>query len=166
MGSPRVAWVGDWLLLLACSAGVFWWGESCLFICSYRCNRHFWCYDGGRLGRVKIVQFSSLFSSFNMALSWAKHSRPEDHSTRDSASVSCYSSFEIINICNALAISPVHCLHKQPIWKRTERFFIPAVRFCFATERLVPPPGTGHVYLTLPSSLDFISGQNVSGHVV
>ena len=36
-------------LLLACSAGVFWAGESCLC-----CNRHR-CYDGGRLGRVKIV---------------------------------------------------------------------------------------------------------------
>ena len=36
-------------LLLACSAGVFWAGESCLC-----CNRHR-CYDTGRLGRVKIV---------------------------------------------------------------------------------------------------------------
>ena len=36
-------------LLLACSAGVFWAGESCLC-----CNRHR-CYDRGRLGRVKIV---------------------------------------------------------------------------------------------------------------
>ena len=40
--------------ILACSAGVFWAGESCLFICSYCCNRHL-CYDRRRLGRVKIV---------------------------------------------------------------------------------------------------------------
>ena len=24
-------------------------------LCSYFCSRHVWCYDGGRLGRVKIV---------------------------------------------------------------------------------------------------------------
>ena len=40
--------------IIACSAGVFSVGESCL-LCSYCCNHHLWFYDGGRLGRVKIV---------------------------------------------------------------------------------------------------------------
>ena len=38
---------------VACSAGVFWTGESCLFM-FLLFNRHL-CYDGGRLGKVKIV---------------------------------------------------------------------------------------------------------------
>ena len=71
------------LWLVDCSAGVFGRAKgACL--CLYCCNRHLWCYDGGRLGRVKIATlrvgapspaFSPLFWSFNMALSRAKHSR-------------------------------------------------------------------------------------------
>ena len=38
---------------VACRAGEFWAGESCC-LCSYCSNRHL-CYDGRRLGRVKIV---------------------------------------------------------------------------------------------------------------
>ena len=39
---------------VACSAGVFWVGES-LLIGSLRWSRHLWFYDRGRLGRVEIV---------------------------------------------------------------------------------------------------------------
>ena len=45
-------------------------------LCSYCCNRHL-CYDGGRLGRVKLY-FAPIFSplfEFQHALSLAKHSR-------------------------------------------------------------------------------------------
>ena len=73
---------------LACSAGVFWVGES-LLIVSLRWSRHLWFYDRGRLGRIEIVTltapppspwlapFPPLFGSFNMALSRLKrlHSR-------------------------------------------------------------------------------------------
>ena len=61
---------------LACSAGVFWVGES-LLIGSLRWSRHLWFYDRGRLGRVVILTltvapFPPLFGSFNMALSRLK----------------------------------------------------------------------------------------------
>ena len=42
---------------IACSAGVFWVGES-LLIGSPRWSRHLWFYDRGRLGRVEIVTLS------------------------------------------------------------------------------------------------------------
>ena len=41
-------------IVLACSAGVFWVGET-LFVLVICCSRHLWFYDSGRLGRVQIV---------------------------------------------------------------------------------------------------------------
>ena len=47
-------WSGSFSIFLACSAGVFWVGES-LLIGSLRWSRHLWFYDRGRLGRVVIL---------------------------------------------------------------------------------------------------------------
>ena len=48
---------------LACSAGVFWVGES-LLIGSLRWSLHLWFYDRGRLGRVEIVTLTSRLKPF------------------------------------------------------------------------------------------------------
>ena len=42
---------------IACSAGLFWVGES-LFIGSLPWSRHLWFYDRGRLGSVEIITLS------------------------------------------------------------------------------------------------------------
>ena len=81
------------LISVACSVGVFWPGKSCLFMFVLLLNRHL-CYDGGRLGRVKMVilrtgagakegkrggPFSPLFSSFNMHFREQNIQAPEEN---------------------------------------------------------------------------------------
>ena len=65
------------LFLLQPTVQAYFGRVKAVCLCSYCCNRYLCCYDGGRLGRVKIVTlrvvpFSPLFSSFNMAFSGVK----------------------------------------------------------------------------------------------
>ena len=67
-------------LELACSAGVFWVGES-LLIGSLRWSRHLWFYDRGRLGRVESPHFllSSGVSTWRFKKPFARARRKRLH---------------------------------------------------------------------------------------